>query len=247
MKWRVFPFGYYDAYMNMAMDHALMESVKKRGTPVIRFYGWLPSAVSIGYFQSMKQVVNTKNCENYGIGMVRRRTGGGSVYHSNDGEVTYSVIAPETLFPKDIIKSYREICGWVINGLNNIGIDSEFKPINDIVVGQKKISGNAQTRREGVLLQHGTVLYDVDVVRMFSVLNVPDEKIKDKLIKSVEERVTRVLDFKKISKEDLYNALLKSFTENKEFELTGLTKEEKKRAAQLTKDIYRTKNWNFMK
>ncbi len=247
MRWRVIPFEYKNAYMNMAIDHALMESSKKTKQPVIRFYGWFPSAVSIGYFQSMKQVVNVKNCKNLGIGIVRRRTGGGSVYHSNDGEITYSVIGPQELFPKNIIKSYEEICGWVIEGLKNIGIKSEFEPINDIVVGNKKISGNAQTRRNGVLLQHGTILYDVDVERMFSVIKVPDEKIKDKLIKVVEERVTKVLDFQCVSKEEVYQALLKGFTKDKEFDFSDLTEEELRRAEELVKKQYRTKKWNFMK
>ena len=247
MRWRVIPFEYKNAYLNMAIDHALMESIKKTKQPIIRFYGWFPSAVSIGYFQSMQQVVNVNNCKNLGIGIVRRRTGGGSVYHSNDGELTYSVIAPQEMFPKNIIESYKEICGWVIDGLKNIGIKAEFKPINDVVVGNKKISGNAQTRRNGILLQHGTILYDVDVERMFSVLNVPDEKIKYKLIKSVEERVTKVLDFQSLSKEEVYQELLKSFTKNKEFDFSDLTEEELKRTQELVEKQYKTKEWNFMK
>jgi lipoate-protein ligase A len=71
------------------------------------------------------------------------------------------------------------VCGWVISGLNTIGLDAQFVPINDIVVDGKKVSGNAQTRKEGVLLQHGTVLYETDVKTMFSVLNVSAEKISD--------------------------------------------------------------------
>lgn len=247
MRWRVIPFEYNNAYLNMAIDHALMESVKVTKQPVIRFYGWFPSAISIGYFQSLKEVVNIKNCERLGIGVVRRRTGGGSVYHSNSGEITYSVIASENMFPKNIIESYKEICGWVIDGLNNLGIKSEFKPINDIIVGNKKISGNAQTRRDGILLQHGTVLYDVDVDRMFSVLNVPNEKIKDKMIKSAKERVTRILDFQCVSKEEVYNALLKGFTKEKEFDFGDLTKTELKRAKELAKEKYKAKEWNYMK
>lgn len=247
MRWRVFPFEYNNAYLNMAIDHALMESVKETNQPIIRFYGWFPSAISIGYFQSLKQVVNVKKCESLGIGIVRRRTGGGSVYHSNSGEITYSVIAPEGRFPKNIIESYNEICGWVIAGLNNLGVKSEFKPINDIIVGNKKISGNAQTRRDGILLQHGTILYDVDVDRMFSVLNVPDEKIKDKMIKSAKERVTRILDFQCVSKEETYNALLKGFTKGKEFDFGDLTDTELKRANELVKEKYKIKKWNYMK
>src|SRR5208337_106311 len=94
--------------------------------------------------------------------------------------------------PKGIRESYKFICEWIVSGLGTIGINADFVPINDIAVDGRKISGNAQTRKEGVLLQHGTVLYDVDVRKMFSVLNVSAEKISDKMIKSAEERVTSV-------------------------------------------------------
>ncbi len=64
---------------------------------------------------------------------------------------------------------------------------------------------------------------------MFSVLNVPDEKIKDKMIKSVKERVTRVIDHECVNKEQTYEALLKGFTDGKEFDFSDLTKEEEEK------------------
>jgi lipoate-protein ligase A len=94
--------------------------------------------------------------------------------------------------PRDILASYQVICGAIIHGLKALGVDAEFKPINDIAAGGKKISGNAQTRRHGVVLQHGTVLVDSDIPTMFRVLRVSDAKISDKMIKAVEERVTNV-------------------------------------------------------
>ncbi len=66
------------------------------------------------------------------------------------------------------------------------------KPINDITVNGRKISGNAQTRRFHGILQHGTLLCDVDPHLMFTLLKVPNEKIRDKLIAGVEERVTSI-------------------------------------------------------
>src|SRR5208282_4253098 len=105
------------------------------------------SAVSIGTFQSMANEVNVEECNRSNVSYVRRLTGGGAVYHDSNGEITYSVIAPESLFPKNIIESYKVICSWVISGLAILGIKAEFVPINDIVVNGKKISGNAQTRR----------------------------------------------------------------------------------------------------
>jgi lipoate-protein ligase A len=247
MSWRVIPFSENDAYLNMAIDEAVSESVKAGGPPTIRFYGWKPSAVSIGYFQSLDKEVDLERCSSLGVDYVRRRTGGGAVYHDNHGEITYSIIGKEELFPKDIIASYREICGCICDSLGMIDIASEFKPINDIIVNGKKISGNAQTRRQGVLLQHGTVLYDVDVDKMFSLLKVPDEKIRDKMIATVKERVTSVRQQKDISKDEAYQALLKGFTKGREFGLGSLDDGELERAEELVKLRYRTDEWNRMR
>ncbi|MBT3465237.1 lipoate--protein ligase family protein [archaeon] len=246
-KWRVIQLQSHNAFMNMAIDEAVSESVAKGQYPTIRFYKWLPSAVSVGYFQSLKDEVNIQNCKELGIDIIRRRTGGGAVYHSNRGEITYSVIGPTKLFPKNIIESYQVICDWIILGLAKLGIKAEFSPINDIIVKGKKISGNAQTRRNNILLQHGTILFDVDVDKMFSVLNVPDEKIKDKLIKDVKERVTRVLDFKKVDAQKTYEALLDGFTKDKSFEYGDLTEVELLRAKELVRERYSKDDWNYMK
>lgn len=247
MKWRVIGFSENDAFTNMAIDEAVSESVRAGGPPTIRFYGWSPSAVSIGYFQSLESEVDTGRCRELGIDVVRRRTGGGAVYHDNQGEITYSIIANEELFPKDIIASYKVICGYICDSLSLLGIESEFQPINDIAAGGRKISGNAQTRRKGVLLQHGTILYDVDVEKMFSLLRVPDEKIRDKMIASVKERVTSVCHQNQATKEEVYQALLKGFTAGKDFYHEGLTGEEISRSKALVKERYSSKEWNAMR
>ncbi len=247
MRWRIIPFSENDAFTNMAIDEAVSESVAAGGPPTIRFYGWKPSAVSIGYFQSLEKEVDTAVCSELGVDVVRRRTGGGAVYHDNEGEITYSIIGKEELFPKDIIASYRLICGWICDSLSLLGIPAEFSPINDIIVNGKKISGNAQTRRGGVLLQHGTVLYSVDVERMFSLLKVPDEKIRDKLIASVKERVTSIKNQKGIFRNDAYEALLEGFTKDKEFDVGSLTEKEAEKADMLAAERYVKKEWNHMR
>lgn len=93
---------------NMAMDEVLSQNIRKLSPPTIRLYNWKPSAVSIGYFQGIKDVVNLEACKEKGIDCVRRWTGGGAVYHDHKGEIT---VCPEHMFPKSIIESYRLICG----------------------------------------------------------------------------------------------------------------------------------------
>jgi lipoate-protein ligase A len=246
VRWRIIGLEAHDAYTNMGVDMALLESVRdRRSEPTIRFYRWKPSAVSIGTFQSMEREVNTQKCRELGIDCIRRMTGGGAVYHDFSGEITYSVIAPLFLFPNGIRESYRFICDWIISGLKAIGIAATFAPINDIIVDGKKISGNAQTRKQGVLLQHGTILYDTDLRTMFSVLNVSAEKMSDKIMKNAEERVTSVSKHAKVSIEGLYSALVQGFTEGKEFEFGQISEEESVRAEELAKTVYRTDAWNL--
>ncbi len=246
MRWRVIPLGVYDAYTNMALDQSIMEGVGRgESPPTIRFYRWRPSAVSIGYFQSLEEEVDLEECSRHGVDWVRRITGGGAVYHDYRGEVTYSVIAPEELFPRDIRESYRLVCGWIIAGLRALGIEGSFHPINDVLVDGKKISGNAQTRRGGVFLQHGTVLYDLNLRRMFTLLKVSKEKLSDKAIKKAEERVTCVRRYSEAGIEELYKALLQGFTEDKDWGLGDLGKEELRHTRELVRRRYSTREWNM--
>lgn len=244
VQWRVLPLSQASGAMNMSIDEAISRQVASGSAPpTIRFYRWSPSAVSIGYFQCLEDEVSREFCRSSGIDIVRRLTGGGAVYHDFSGEVTYSVIAPQKMFG-GITESYREICGWLISGLARLGLQAEFKPINDIIVAGKKVSGNAQTRRNGILLQHGTVLHDLDVRTMFSCLKVPKEKISDKLISSVEERVTRILDQRPATTlEQTYEALLAGFTEGKQWGFGALTATEQAMAQNLSRNKYATEAW----
>lgn len=183
-KIRLLETGHKSAFYNMALDQALMSNVKD-SIPVLRLYGWKPAAVSIGYFQSLEEEVNVRNCNNLGIDIVRRMTGGGAVLHEH--ELTYSFITKK--YPTNIMESYELICEPVIMCLKDLGFDAKFSPLNDIIVDNKKVSGTAQTRKQDILLQHGTILLDVDVNKMFSVLKVPSEKMKDKIIQDVKARV----------------------------------------------------------
>ena len=131
--------------------------------------------------------------------------------------------------------------------MGEIGIKGEFKPINDIIVNGKKISGNAQTRRRGVLHQHGTILYGLNIKTMFSVLKVSKEKISDKLIASVEERVTSLDRVCSATRGEAYHPLVKSFTKGKEFEFGDFTKDEINRALELAESKYSSREWNFQR
>jgi lipoate---protein ligase len=222
----------------MGLDQALMSKVEDF-IPVLRLYGWKPSAVSIGYFQSLEQEVDVKKCNELGIDVVRRITGGGAVLHEH--EITYSFITK--VYPANIIESYKSICEPVVTCLYDLGFDAKFSPLNDITVENKKVSGNAQTRRNNVLLQHGTILLDVNVDKMFSVLKVPSEKIKDKIIQDVKERVMGL----KVSYDEVANKLWRSFGQKFQAEVfkDDVKSDESIEAKIMQKYKYSTYEWNY--
>ncbi len=246
--WRLLETGHADAFHNMALDEAILEARRDgRVRPTLRLYGWSPPAVSIGYFQRLVEEVHTGTCEDLGIDVVRRITGGGAVLH--DKEVTYSVTASETddLIPGGMLESYKLICAGIIEGLRSLGIEARLSG-NDIVVGSEKVSGNAQNRKWGVILQHGSIFLDADHETMFSVLNVAEEQrnrgntcmLRGRMT-SLRELSGKDLDFRTVS-----SHLAKGFEQALGIELSSEepTNGEMERAESLARTKYSTPEWN---
>ena len=235
--------------LNMGIDEALIASVSRGlSPPTLRIYTWSPPCVTVGYFQSLEAEVDIEACRAAGVDTVRRLTGGGAVYH--DAEITYSIVLPigHSLAPEDILESYRLICAGLVQGLDRLGIKAAFEPINDIATGGKKISGNAQTRRSGCLLQHGTVLLDLNPERMFSLLKVPAEKLKGKLIEDVRARVTclRAILGRSVSFQEAADALRSGFARawGAEFIEAPLSELEEVEARRLAAERFSKPEWN---
>jgi len=220
----------------MAVDEFLLNNTNN--IPVLRIYGWSRPCLSIGYFQSIDEV-DHKQSEKEGVDVVRRITGGGSVFH--DKEVTYSFVTKD--YPQNIMESYQEICKVIISTLKGLGFEAKFSPLNDIIIDGKKVCGNAQTRKNNTLLQHGTILLDVDVDRMFSLLKVPKEKINDKEISNVKDRVVgiskefeQVAEMLKTSAKEIFHCeLVPGQLNQKDLEICTKIMNEK----------YSNKKWNF--
>jgi len=184
-----------DAYTNMAVEEAITKARGEGRSPdTLRFYMWKPSAVTLGYFQSVEDEVNLEALNHFGFYLNRRISGGGAVLNSEKGEITYSVVLKEDdpRVSADPVESYHYLCQGIVEALAVLGIKADFKPINDIVVAGKKISGNAQIRRYGAVLHHGTLLVDFDAREMFGVLKISKEKLSDKMIQQAEDRVTTI-------------------------------------------------------
>lgn len=245
-EWRLLELATRNGFKNMAIDEAIMDSVREgESLPTIRFYQWNPPAVSIGTQQNLEENVDLKACRDHNIDYVRRITGGGTVFHDKESEITYSVIAPREYFPKNLKERFRIICGWIIQSLNFLGLDASFEPINDVTVKGKKISGSAQTIRRGVLLQHGTILYDVNPTLMFSVIKVGKEKLEKKKLEKAADRITSITVHKDIDFPKMYTALKHGFLNNKTYNKGNLSQKEVERANKLEKEKYQNKAWNF--
>ena len=240
-KIRTLETGYNSGPWNMALDEVLMNCINYHSMPILRIYGWRPPTVSIGYFQSMDEEVDIKRCRQIGIDVVRRITGGGAVLH--ESELTYSFIT--NVYPKNIMESYNLICDPIVMCINKLGFNAKFAPLNDIIVNGKKVSGNAQTRKKDTLLQHGTILLNVNVEKMFSVLKVPSEKVKDKMIEDVNGRV---MGLNKTFEQVAYN-LKEAFSEKfgAEIIVDDLTIKEEESTKKLVKEKYTSDQWNRKK
>ncbi|MCX8182090.1 MAG: lipoate--protein ligase family protein [Candidatus Methanomethyliaceae archaeon] len=246
---RVLRFEVHDPFYNMALDEAIARSVGEGSSPpTLRLYGWAPMAVSLGYFQEVMEEVDLGFCRERGIEVVRRITGGGAVLHT-EGELTYSFAVNNdgSYVPEDIEESYRRICAPIVACVRRLGGDAVFKPINDIEVAGKKISGNAQTRRFGAVLQHGTLLLSIDY-SLLGALRPRAEKLRDKGISEVGGRVTTLKEVLKFEPErkTVAEILAEEFGKSFQLELSygKITNKERELARELVRK-YMSKEWIF--
>lgn len=254
--WRLLKLETHSASVNMAIDEAILTArIENQAPNTIRFYRWNPSAVSVGKFQDVKNEVQLDNCRKLGVDIVRRITGGGTVYHDQENEVTYSVTADkQDLRAEDVTAVYQRIYSGLAEALHILGVDADFNVGNEktcpnLTVKGKKISGSAQSHRKGVVLQHGTLLADVDYERMFTLLRVPWAKTCMEVVGVAEDRITslrRELG-RSVSQEEVNQALISGFEKalNVTLEEGDLTGYERSLADRLCREKYSTDEWNL--
>lgn len=254
--WRLLRLETNDAFTNMAVDEAIMTArIAGSVSNTLRFYRWKPSAVSVGRFQEILKEANVENCRRHGVDIVRRITGGGAVYHDRDGEITYSVIVNEKdLGFVDVVSAYNIICNGLIEAAKILGIRADFHPGDpkqcpNITISGRKISGSAQHRRRGVLLQHGTLLVDIDLEKMFRFLKVPWAKSLMDVLTIAQKRLTSVQHELKssVSTDDAHQALVRGFEKTLKIQLAKgeLTSYEQALAENLRREKFATEDWNL--
>lgn len=164
-------FGTYTGQENMQIDSDLLDKSIERQEqePIFRLYAWSPRCVSLGRNQKDDFIKGAN------IDVVRRLTGGRALLHDN--EITYSCVmpAPDGVSVND---SYKDISGILIEFFKTLGVELDFgenKKIStkfdycmlistgaDVCYQGKKIIGSAQFRKQGYILQHGSILFDYD-------------------------------------------------------------------------------------
>ncbi|MDS0998899.1 biotin/lipoate A/B protein ligase family protein [Staphylococcus capitis] len=272
--WNFINTGSQDPYYNMAMDEALLNFVSRGEIdPVIRFYTWNPATLSIGYFQRLQKEIDIEKVNEKGFGLVRRQTGGRGVLH--DKELTYSVIVPESHpnMPSTITEAYRVISQGLLEGFKNLGFETYFavprskeereklkQPRSsvcfdapswyELVVEGRKIAGSAQTRQKGVILQHGSILQDIDIDELFDMFIFKNDRLKAKMKEAFVEKAVAIND---ISDTHItLSEMEKSFEEgfktglNIEFKPLELSEQQLAEVKEL-EEKYRSDDWMFRK
>ncbi len=217
--WRFLPLEVNNGFWNMALDEAILQcTIDKKSPNTLRFYKWKPSTASIGRNQSLSAEINFSFAQKKKFNVVRRITGGGAVFHDENREITYSIICPikflEDLGARKVIEQFEFITQGIITGLTFYGLKPNKGLIHcpAILIDGKKLSGNAQVRKQGYILQHGTILLDVDPDLMYSVLKTPENVEKSRMVKSVRAKCIGIRDQIANFKEDkLVNSLKHGF------------------------------------
>jgi lipoate-protein ligase A len=190
--WRLLDTGARSAAENMALDETLLELKAEEKIPhTLRFLQFSRPTVLVGHHQSVEEEVRLDYCQTQGIEINRRLTGGGALYWGTrelGWEIYISKKDPR--IPSRIEDLYRRMGEAASLGLRHLGIRAYFRPRNDIEIQGRKISGTGGTELSRAILFQGTLLVDFDVDEMLRALRIPTEKLQDKEIESIKERVT---------------------------------------------------------
>ncbi len=272
--WNFINTGSKNPYYNMAMDEALLNFVSRGEIdPVIRFYTWNPATLSIGYFQRLQKKIDIDKVKEKGYGLVRRQTGGRGVLH--DKELTYSVIVPESHpnMPSTVTEAYKIISQGLLEGFKNLGFETYFaiprskeerdklkQPRSsvcfdapswyELVVEGRKIAGSAQTRQKGVILQHGSILQDIDIDDLFDMFIFKNERLKAKMKENFVQKAVAINDISNqhITLNEMENAFKSGFKKglNIDFKPLELTEKQKEEVQEL-EEKYRSEAWMYRK
>lgn len=231
-------------YVNLAYEEYFLKNKKLESESVFMLWRNEPTVV-VGKFQNTGNEINHRFIDEKGINVIRRITGGGAVYHDL-GTLCYTFIL-RNLTPENI--SFSTFTLPILNALSAFGVKGEVNGRNDLTIEGAKFSGTAMSLHGNSLLFHGTILYDTDLSVLSDALNVRDDKLQSKGIRSVRSRVTNIRPY---VNDDLGIEVFKDTlkeTVNNEIPLTEYIPEgdDIQEIQNLSDEKYRLWGWNYGK
>jgi lipoate-protein ligase A len=193
--WRVLAEDGVSAAGGLATDETLAARQGRGSPPTVRLYTYAPHAALVGRFQRAASELRLPACRARGIAVNRRPTGGGAILMGPD-QLGVAIAAPHDGAPRSydrIRELFQRFGAGLVEALGTLGIRAEYRRKNDLEVDGRKIAGlGIFFDRRGGLLFHASLLVDLDVGLMLEVLRTPFEKVSDKAVATVAERITTV-------------------------------------------------------
>ncbi|MFD0588934.1 lipoate--protein ligase [Paenibacillus sp. GCM10027627] len=234
--------GITDPALNLALEEYILRSLPGEDDYLL-FYINEPSII-IGKNQNTAEEVNAEYVEQNKLHVVRRLSGGGAVYHDL-GNLNFSFIMRDD---GGSFHNFKKFTEPVVRALKKLGVEAELTGRNDLQVGERKISGNAQFHTKGKMFSHGTLLFDSEIENVVSALKVNAEKYVSKSTKSIRSRVANISEFlaEPMTVEQFRQTLLASIFEGaEEVPVYELTEQDWEKVRKLADERYRSWEWNY--
>jgi lipoate-protein ligase A len=214
MRLRVLDFGYDTAIRSQAVYHGIAEAMEPDDDPVLTIINPETPYVCVGMHQEVALEVDEEYCKQANLPIIRRHIGGGAVY-LDENQMFFHFIYPRGKAPKRSDELYPKFIEPVCRTYHELGVDANFRPINDIHVGRKKIGGTGAATIENATVMVGSFMFDFDTETMAKALKVPSEKFRDKLRTSLDDYMTTMKKelSKTPSREKVKALFLKQVTE----------------------------------
>lgn len=209
----------------LAMEEWL---ARREGTESYFFMWQVDPTVICGRHQDVELETDLDFCRSHGIRVVRRKSGGGCVY-ADRNNIMMSYITPSA----DVVTTFGEYTSGVAAMLRSLGLDARADTSrNDVLIGGRKVSGNAFYHLPGRSIVHGTMLYDADPEMMSGAITPSRAKMQSKGVKSVESRITTVKEHSSIGLEEFKRAVRESLCGDRTLRLTNADTEEIERMSE---------------
>lgn len=234
---------------NPFFNHALEEFILKNIDEEVFILWKNRPSILIGRNQDTLTEINEEYVKEKNIDVVRRLSGGGTVF--NDlGNINFTFITKKNQKENSLSAGFEKFALPVIRALESLGAKAVFTGRNDIVIQDKKISGNAQYYYKDKILHHGTLLFSGNLENLAKALKTKPVKFQDKAVKSVRSRVTNISEHL-LEKMDIleFKDYLKSYIMNFHNITTEyiLNQEELKEIHKIQKERFESLGWNYGK